>query len=344
MRKTTTAIVGVAALLLTACSTGVTPSASTDADPSATGGTEEATASIYLDEVPRPESCDAESPFIAVSLPNLTNPYYVYMKQGFEEAGAEAGFEVEVQVADNDDAAQLAQVQALLQREPCALALNAVKSAPAAAIVKAANDVGVPVFTVNVTVDPEAMTSQGAKIVQYLGADNVAGGRQSAELALKDFGADAEMKIGFVSEPDEIPVVLRDQGFEEGIAGNPNAEVVATVDGNVKPDDSLKVTQEMLQGNPDINVIFASTGPAAYGAIQAVNSSGRDVKVYGFCAEGEPTTDVYPGCVAQEPQLYGQLVIEQIALWLDGGTPEHEVLQPLKVFSGGEQPADNELG
>jgi len=344
MRIITTAAAGMAALLLAACSTGVTPT--TDTDPTGTATTSEGggAASIYLDEIPRPESCDADSPFIAVALPNLTNPYYVYMKKGFEDAGTEAGFEVEVQVADNDDAAQLAQVQAMLQRQPCALALNAVKSAPAAAIVKAANDAGVPVFTVNVTVDPEAMTSQDSKIVQYLGADNLAGGRQSAELVLEDFGAEAELKIGFVSEPDEIPVVVRDQGFEEGMAANPNAEVVATVDGNVKPDDSLKVTQEMLQGNPDINVIFASTGPAAYGAIQAVTGSGRDVKVYGFCAEGEPTTDLYPGCVAQEPQLYGQLVIEQIGMWLDGGTPEQEVLQPLKIFSGGEQPADNELG
>ena len=91
----------------------------------------------------------------------------------------------------------------------------------------------------------------------------------------------------------------------------------------------LNETNALVAVDPDGNTLFVS---------------GRDVKVYGFCAEGEPTTDVYPGCVAQEPQLYGQLVIEQIALWLDGGTPEHEVLQPLKVFSGGEQPADNELG
>lgn len=341
MRNTAFAVVGIAALALSACSTGVTD---TGSDATASGDGETTSASIYQADIPRPESCDSDSPFIAVSLPNLTNPYYVYMKQGFENAGADAGFDVEVQVADNDDAAQLAQVQAMLQRDPCALALNAVKSAPAAAIVKAANDAGVPVFTVNVTVDSDAMLSQGAQIVQYLGADNFAGGYQSAEMVLEDFGADAELKVGFVSEPDEIPVVVRDQGFEEGIASNPNAEVVAVVDGNVKPDDSLKVTEEMLQGNPDINVIFASTGPAAYGAIQAVSGSGRDVKIYGFCAEGEPTTDIYPGCVAQEPELYGQLVIEEIAAWLDGGTLEQEVLQPLKTFRNGEQPADNELG
>ena len=53
----------------------------------------------------------------------------------------------------------------MLQKNPCALASNGVRTA--AAIVKAANDAGVPVFTVNVTVSPEALTDQKATIVQY---------------------------------------------------------------------------------------------------------------------------------------------------------------------------------
>ncbi|MFV0450973.1 MAG: substrate-binding domain-containing protein, partial [Propioniciclava sp.] len=207
-------------------------------------GTSNPSAAASMDA--RPASCEDETPFVAVALPNLTNPYYVAMKQGFEQAGPENGFSVEVQVADNDDAAQLSQVEAMLQKNPCALALNGVKSEPAAAIVKAANDAGVPVFTVNVTVSQEALDSQGAHIMQYLGADNYAGGQQMAEQVLADLGADAELKIGFVTEPDEVPTLVRDEGFEETIAANANAEVVAKVDGNVKPDDSLQATTEML--------------------------------------------------------------------------------------------------
>ncbi|MDG4771576.1 substrate-binding domain-containing protein [Solwaraspora sp. WMMD792] len=290
----------------------------------------------------RPAACDEENPYLAVALPNLTNPYYVAMKRGFEEEGEAQGFDVEVQIANDDDAAQLAQVQAMLQKNPCALALNAVKSEPAAAIVKAANDAGVPVFTVNVTVSEEALTDQGASIVQYLGADNVAGGTQIAEQVLADFGADAELKIGFVTEPDEVPTLLRDEGFEEAIAANPNAEVVAKVDGNVKPDDSLKAATEMLSGNPDLDVIYANTGPAAYGALQAVQ--GKDVKVYGFCAAEEPLTEQYAGCVAQEPEDYGRRVVQQVRDWVDGGTPQAQILRPLKMFTTGETPAPGEVG
>ncbi len=335
-----TGFAAVTALTLTACgglNTGVSSSTTAPASGSAAGGSGAAAASI-----PRPAACDEASPYIAVALPNLTNPYYVAMKKGFEDAGKAANYTVEVQIAGDDDAAQLGQVQAMLEKKPCALALNAVKSAPAAAIVKAANDAGVPVFTVNVIVDPDALTSQGGTIVQYLGADNVAGGQQIAEQVLKDLGTDAALNIGFITEPDEVPVVDRDSGFEQAIAADPNAKVVAKVDGNVKPDDSLAATTELLQGNPDVNLLFASTGPAAYGALQGVK--GTSVKVYGFCAADEPLTDAYPACVAQEPEDYGKRVVGQITDWLGGATPEPEILRPLKLFVIGQTPAAGEVG
>ncbi|WHP18972.1 substrate-binding domain-containing protein [Cellulomonas sp. ES6] len=329
------------------CAAGLTLAACSAVDTgtgSSGGGTDDGSGSSAASSgIPRPDSCDDDTPYVAVALPNLTNPYYVAMKQGFEDAGEANGFDVEVQIADDDDANQLAQVQAMLQKQPCALALNAVKSEPGAAIVKAANDAGVPVFTVNVGIDPDALESQGASIVQYLGADNVAGGQQTAEQVLTDLGADAELTIGFVTEPDETPTQMRDQGFEDEIASNPNAEVVARVDGNVKPDDSLRATTEMLSGNPGINVIFASTGPAAYGALQALGA-GSDVQVYGFCAAEVTLTEQYPACVAQEPNVYGTEVVEQIRAWADGATPEPEILKPLKLFTVGETPGPGEVG
>ena len=322
------ATVASAALLLSGCA-GVNTGASTSA---ASDGS-----------IPRPAACDETNPYIAVALPNLTNPYYVAMKSGFEQQGKEAGFNVEVQIANDDDATQLSQVQTMLQKKPCALALNAVKSEPAAAIVKAANDAGVPVFTVNVIVSPDALKAQGATIVQYLGADNTAGGTQMAEQVLADAGADATLNIGFVTEPDEVPTVMRDTGFEEGIASDPNAKVVAKVDGNVKLDDSLAVTTELLSGNPDITTIFASTGPGTQGALQAL-AGHPNVNVYGFCASEMKLEGQYKGCVAQEPESYGRQVIDQIFNWLGGSTPKKEILLPLKLFVTGQTPAPGEVG
>lgn len=333
---TVTAVAAAAVLTLSGCSAVDDGTGSSGSDDSTGASTEAA-------DVELPASCSEDDPYLAVALPNLTNPYYVAMKQGFEDAGEEQGFDVEVQIADDDDANQLSQVESMLQKSPCALALNPVKSEPAAAIVKAANQAGVPVFIVNVGVSEESLETQGAHIVQYLGANNAEGGRQSAQQVLDDFGADAELVIGFVTEPDETPTQERDAGFEEVISENPNAEIVARVDGNVKPDDSMQVTTEMLSGNPDINVIFASTGPGTYGALQALPAS-SDVQVYGFCASETTLEGNYAGCVAQEPEAYGAEVVQQIRSYVDGEDVEAEVLKALKEFTSGDTPAPGEVG
>ena len=291
-----------------------------------------------------PESCETDGALIAVLLPNRTNPYYVSMTQGFEDAAKAAGMKAEVQIAEDDDAKQLSQAEAVLQKKPCAVALNPVKSEPAAATVRKANEVGVPVFDVNMPVDDKAMKAQGASIVQYLGADNKQGGRQVAKMVLEDMGADAKLNIGLVAEPDEVSAVTRDDGFKDEISSNKNAKVVAEVDGNVKITDSLNATADMLQGNPDLNVIFSSTGPGAQGALEAVKASGKDVKVYGFCAAELTLTDAYPGCVAQEPYDYAHRVVAQIVKFKEDGKVDKEILRPLKSFKNGETPAAGEVG
>jgi ABC-type sugar transport system substrate-binding protein len=77
-----------------------------------------------------PKSCQSGTPLIGVALPNTTNPYYVAMRQGFIDGAKELGFQVNVQIANDDNEAQLGQVQGFIQQGICALALNGVKSGP----------------------------------------------------------------------------------------------------------------------------------------------------------------------------------------------------------------------
>ncbi len=282
-------------------------------------------------------------PLIGVALPNTTNPYYVAMRQGFIDGAKELGFEVDVQIADNSDATQLAQVEAFVQKKVVALALNGVKSGPAAASVSAAYKAGIPVFTVNVIVSPEDIKAQGAEIVTYVGADNFAGGRQIGEQVIADFGKDAKLVVGIVTEPSEIPTVQRTQGFKEAMKANPNVVYAQEVDGNVKPDDSMRVTSEMLQANPNINIIWADTGPHAQGALQAVKSMGLKVKVYGFAIAEHPIEELYPACAAQEPYEYAKILLQQIKDYLGGKQVPKEILRPLKIFTKGA-PAPGEVG
>jgi ribose transport system substrate-binding protein len=290
-----------------------------------------------------PKSCKADKPLIGVALPNTTNPYYVAMRQGFIDGAKELGFEVNVQIANDDNEAQLGQVQGFIQQGICALALNGVKSGPAAAEAAAAYKAGIPVFTVNVIVSDKDLAAQHAEIVDYVGADNFAGGKQIGEQVLKDYGPDAKLVIGIVTEPNEIPTVQRSNGFKSVFTGNPNVKVVQEVNGLVKPDVSLQKTTEMLQAHPEINLIWADTGPAAQGALRGVKSLGSTAKVYGFAISEFPVEAQYPAAAAQEPYEYAKITLKQIKEYLDGKEVPKEVLRPLKIITHGK-PAPGEVG
>jgi ribose transport system substrate-binding protein len=106
------------------------------------------------------------------------------------------------------------------------------------------------------------------------------------------------------------------------------------------------VTGDLLQGNPQINVLFADAGPHAVGALQAVAQQGKadKVKVYAFCAADQKLTSTYAACAAQEPAKYAQIVLDNMKKHLAGQSVDKEVLEPLKVFVDGQTPGQGEVG
>lgn len=266
---------------------------------------------------------------LGVALPNLTNPYYVAMKKSFQENGAKQGFEVRVLIADNDDAKQLSQVQTMIQQGVNAVALNCVSSGPCVASVSELNQAKIPVFTINLLPDPAGLKAENLKVEQAVQTDQKAGGVYIGKQLLKDIGADGKAVIGIVGEPTSVAANARDDGFKEALASNPNVKFVALVNGKVEETTSLKVTTEMLQGNPKITVVYSDTEPSALGAIAAIQQLGRDdVKLYAFVDKLgvkhiEENSILKAGAI-QEPAKLAQIQVENIKKFLAG-----EKLEPV---------------
>jgi len=269
------------------------------------------------------------------------------MRQSFLDNGAKDGFSVKVAIATDSDSTQLSQVEGFIQQHVCAIALNGVNSGPAAAEVAAANKAGIPIFTVNVIVSAPDLKRQNASFVQYVGPDQVEGGKVMGEAMLKDLGSTATIVVGIGGDPDQIPTNQRDQGLKDALSIDPNAKVVATVNTKVDPNVSLQVITDMLQGNPNINVVFADTGPAAVGGIQAIKQLGKSGKVslYAFCAADTALDQtLYRGCAAQEPAQYAQILVDNIKTYIGGHAVPAQILLPVKVFTEGQKPGPGEVG
>ncbi len=266
---------------------------------------------------------------LGVSLPNLTNPYYVAMKKSFEETGKEQGFTVRVLIANNDDARQLSQVQSFIQQGVDAVALNCVSSGPCVASVSELNQANIPVFTINILPEPEAIEAENLNVVQGVQTDQKMGGYFIGKQLLKDIGPDGSAIIGIVGEPTSIAANARDEGFKEALASNPNVKFVALVNGKVEETTSLKVTTEMLQGNPDMTVVYSDTEPSALGAIAAIKQLGKkDVDLYAFVdklgVQHIADNSILKAGAIQEPARLAKIQVENIRKHLNG-----EAVEPL---------------
>ncbi len=261
---------------------------------------------------------------LGVSLPNLTNPYYVAMKKSFEENAKANDFDIRVLIADNDDAKQLSQVQSLVQQGVSAVALNCVSSGPCVASVSELNQAKIPVFTINLLPDPEGLKAENLKVEQAVQTDQKAGGKFIGEQLLKDIGADGKAVVGIVGEPTSVAANARDDGFKEGLASNKNVTFVALVNGKVEETTALKVTTEMLQGNPEITVVYSDTEPAALGALAAIQQLGKenDVKLYAFVdklgVQYIAENTILKAGAIQEPAKLAQIQVENIKKFLAG--------------------------
>ncbi|HWK46971.1 MAG TPA: substrate-binding domain-containing protein [Stellaceae bacterium] len=264
-----------------------------------------------------------EAKTLGVALPNLTNPYYVAMKKSFETNAAAQGFTIKVLIADNDDAKQLSQIQSFVQQKVSAVALNCVSSGPCVASVAELNAAKIPVFTINLLPDPESLKAQKLTVVQAVQTDQKAGGTYVGQQLLKDVGPTGKAVVGIVGEPTSVAANARDDGFKEALAANPNAKFVALVNGKVEETTALKVTTEMLQGNPGINVVYSDTEPAALGAMAAIQQLGRnDITLYAFVdklgVQYVADNSILKAGAIQEPAKLAQIQVENIKKYLNG--------------------------
>lgn len=87
--------------------------------------------------------------------------------------------------------------------------------------------------------------------------------------------------------------------------------------------------ENILQANPDIKGVFAHNDEMALGALEAVESLGKDIVIIGFDATDDAVYAVQNGTmkatVAQQPELMGATAIETALKIINGETVEKTI-------------------
>ncbi|WP_339272052.1 ribose ABC transporter substrate-binding protein RbsB [Paenibacillus sp. FSL K6-1330] len=262
---------------------------------------------------------------IGLSISTLNNPFFVSLKDGVVAEATKQGMEVVVVDAQNDSAKQSNDVDDLIQQGVNVLLINPTDSSAISTVVQTANSLGIPVITLDRSAD------QG-EVAALVASDNIKGGQMAAEYIVDQLGKDTKV-IELEGVPGASATRERGKGFHD--IADKQLNVVAKQAADFDRTKGLTVTENLLQGNPDAKAIFAHNDEMALGAIEAIQSSGKDIMVIGFDGNDDALKSIEAGnltaTVAQQPELIGQLAVGAAKDVLQGKEVEENIAAPLKL-------------
>ena len=263
-----------------------------------------------------------------------TNPFFVKMKEGAEAKAAELGVTLKSYAGkvDGDHDSQVAAIEACIADGAKGILIAASDTKAIVDSVKKAQEAGMVVIALDTPLDPADAADA------TFATDNFEAGRLIGAWAAATLGAEAaNAKIGFLNlTPSEPTVdVLRNQGFMMGfgidvkdpndIGDEDDPRIVGHDITNGNEEGGRKAMENLLQINPDINVIHTINEPAAVGAYQALKAVGKEndvliVSVDGGCPGVASVKDGVIGATSQQyPLMMAALGVEAIKKWADEG-------------------------
>jgi ribose transport system substrate-binding protein len=146
-------------------------------------------------------------------------------------------------------------------------------------------------------------------------------------------------KVGIVGALNSAIQNLRTDGFNEALAANKSIEVVDTVDGRNVQDTALSAAENLITGNPDMKVVYATGEPALIGAISAVESQNATdrVKVFGWDLTAQAIKAIDGGYVVavvqQDPETEGKVAVESALKLIGKETVDSVINVPITIVT-----------
>lgn len=230
------------------------------------------------------EAPAAEPVSIALFHPVLGNSYTKAVSDGATAVAEEMGGTVDVFGADPayDAVAQSNQIQdAITAGRYDAFIIYAVDGNAVVPDVEDAIEAGITVIAVDVVIGPDARTYEPyGDVVSYIGRTGIDHGTFLGEMIVMACEGVDPCKVGYLNGAQALTIDQdRVEALTAVIAEHPNIEIVANQEAFYLEDTGLEVTQNMLQANPDINVLATSGDQMMLGAEQAVMDAGLEGQV-----------------------------------------------------------------
>ena len=264
----------------------------------------------------------AEGGSATLAVSTLNNPFFVDLRDGAQAEADALGLDLSVVDAQNDSATQANQLATAATNGSAGVIINAVDTETAEAGLAPVASANLPIVAVDRAVGD-------TKIASFVASDNVAGGEQAAKALAESLGGKGKI-IVLEGVPGASATNERGEGFDKGLAGYADIEVVSSQTANFDRAEALDVVTNLMQSNPDAAGVLAMNDEMALGAIQALgDKAGKDVKVVGFDGTDDGFKAVEAGTlvatIAQNPAELGKQSVQILAKAMNGEEVEANV-------------------
>ena len=299
------AALGFAALLalqLAACADSGTPAKSEDSTTEIKKSTE--------------NGAEGDVKFATIMVTN--NDWAMTLAKAGEDACAQYGYEHITMNPENDIQKQIDLVQSCISQGVNGFYIQTVDSKAIAPILTQAAEKGLYVFTM--TDMKDALESYDN--VFFADYDHKAAGAKSADAVAE--ALDGKGKVGIIAGlAGADNTTQRSEGFRTQIKEKYNGiEVVNEINCDWDRAVAMNAAEDMITGNPDIGAFYCMGEEMAWGVLEAVQNSGKDIKVVTIDASSQTVQMVMDGemyaCIGCPPKAFSAPAVDMLHDLLDG--------------------------
>jgi fructose transport system substrate-binding protein len=248
-----------------------------------------------------------------------TNPFFAKMKEGAEAEAKKLGLELQSFAGkyDGDNESQVAAIENLIAAGAKGILITASDTKAIVPSIEKARQAGLLVIALDTPLDPISAADA------TFATDNFKAGELIGAWAAKTLGTKAaDAHIAFVDAIESQPTVdlARDQGFMKGFGidimdpkkygDETDKRIVGHQWGAGAEEGGRTGMENLLQKDPDVNVVYTINEPTAAGAHEALKAVGKEKDVLMTSVDGgcPGVQNVKAGVIGATSQQYPLLM------------------------------------
>ncbi len=330
---------GAALLLVSACAKSEDSGSGTAAGPASSAG-----AQVAQSAAPGAKTCtleqyggtkiDLKTAKVGFSQSEKeANPFRIAETQSIKDEAAKIGIpaaNLQTTNANSQFNKQISDVEQMIDSGVQLLIIAPLNSDGWDSVFAKASAKKVPIITIDRKINATSCTDY----LTFIGSDFEEQGKRAADKMAAAMGNKGSAAI-LLGSPGNNVTTLRTKGFKDQITKiAPDIKIVFEQTGQFSREEGQKVSEQLLQSNPDINGIYAENDEMALGAVTALKGAGKkagDVKIVSIDGTKGAVQGIVDGwiySVIESNPRFGPLAFETATKFFNGEPiPEDIIIQ-----------------